>query len=238
MRDDFEGPQTVLRPAGGDTRHKVELHQRTGQGVHSGRWCEQLRITGNNGTALYYSYPITKARVISEWTASVWVRADRPGLQIVARVVLPRSKHPGSGEPLTTLIRGSAYKQAGVWQLLRIDNLHRALEWQVRVLRSQFGPQVDAREAYVDLLLVNVYGGPGTTNVWVDDFEASGLVAPVGVVAAVGNGRADDSVYAPARADAQTPPSVPSVKFRSRLTIGDEPFFRGSSNIRGNRLRG
>lgn len=227
VRDDFEGPQTVLRPAGGDTRHKVQIHQRAAHGVHSGRWCEQLRITGNGGTAVYYSYPVAPARVISEWTASVWLRADRPGLQIVARVVLPRSKHPASGEPLTTLIRGSLYKQAGSWEVLRIGNLPRALEWQVRVLRAQFGPQVDAREAYVDLVLVNVYGGPGTTNVWIDDFEAAGVVAPVGL-SAMGkarNGAGASTMYERSRAVAPAMPSMPAVKLTNRLTVGGEPFF-------------
>ena len=38
----------------------------------------------------------------------------------------------------------------------------------------QFGPQVDDREAYVDAVLLNVYGGPGVTNVWIDDLEVAG----------------------------------------------------------------
>ena len=231
-RDDFEGPQTVLRAAGGDARHQVELHDRTSQGVHSGRWCEQLRLVGNNGTAVYFSYPIAPAHVISELTAGVWLRADRPGLQIVARVVLPRSKHPSSGEPLTTLVRGSSYTQVGSWQLVRIENLPRALEWQVRVLRTQFGPQVDPREAYVDLLLLNVYGGPGTTNVWVDDFEMTGAVAPTTLAEA----RARDGTPASYAPDAAAPPTVPSVEFKGKLLVGGQPFFPRIIEHRGEPL--
>lgn len=223
VRDDFEGPQTVLRPAGGDARHKVELHQRVGQNVHSGRWCETLRITGGNGTAVYYSYPITPARVISEWSAGLWVRSDRPGVQVVARVVLPRSKHPETGRPLTALVRGSAYGQVGSWQLLEVGQLPKALNEQVRVLRSQFGPQVDAREAYVDLVLLNVYGGPGTTNVWVDDFEATGLVAPARVAAAAGP--RDDAGGAATGSPEKSAPQAPEIDFRTRLKVGGLPFF-------------
>ena len=41
----------------------------------------------------------------------------------------------------------------------------------------QLGPQVDDREAYLDAVLLNVYGGPGTTNVWIDDLDVAGHVA-------------------------------------------------------------
>ena len=64
-----------------------------------------------------------------------------------------------------------------------MDNLPRALEWQVRVLRSQFGPQVDGREAYIDLVLVNVYAGAGATNIWFDDLEITGAIEPEAVAA-------------------------------------------------------
>ena len=40
----------------------------------------------------------------------------------------------------------------------------------------QLGPQVDDREAYLDAVLLNVYGGPGATNVWIDDLEVAGHV--------------------------------------------------------------
>ena len=36
------------------------------------------------------------------------------------------------------------------------------------------GPSVDGREAYVERVVLNVYGGPGVTNVWIDDLEVAG----------------------------------------------------------------
>ncbi len=226
VRDDFEGPEPVLRPAGGDGRHRVELHQRVDVGAHAGRRCEQLRITGGGATAIYYSYPIRPARVINELAMGVWLRSDRPGLQIVARVVLPRSKHPATGEPLTTLLRGSDYKQVGSWQLVTIGNLPRALEWQVRVLRAQFGPQVDGREAYVDLLLLNVYGGAGTTNVWVDDLEITGAIPPTAVAAQEVTFASGAAPAATSGSEPSVPQSsMPTVEFKHRLLVGGEPFF-------------
>ena len=41
----------------------------------------------------------------------------------------------------------------------------------------QLGPQVDDREAYLDAVLLNVYTGPGVSNVWIDDLEVAGHVA-------------------------------------------------------------
>ena len=242
LRDDFEGPDLALKPAGGDGRHRVELHQRVDTGPHSGQRCEQLRITGGGSTAIYYSYPLQPARVISELSMGLWLRSDRPGLQVVARVVLPNSPHPTTGEPLTTLIRGADYRQVGMWQLLKVDNLPRAVELQVRVLRSQFGPQVDPREAYVDLLLVNVYGGAGTTNVWIDDLEMTGAVPlsavatrePVREPAAPGS----PTLAAPSnRLPAAMAQSVmPSVELKNRLLVGDKPFFPRIIQFRGEPL--
>ena len=238
VRDDFEGPEPILRSAGGDIRPAIDLHDRVRQGVHAGRWCEHLRLNAANGTAVYFSYPVQPARVISEWKASVWLRSDRPGLQVMARVVLPRSKHPRTGEPLTTLIRGSDYRQVGAWQSLVIEGLPRALELQVRVLRSQFGPQVDAKEAYVDMLLLNVYGGPGVTNAWIDDLEIVGVVtAGASTEEVAGRGDPGGSRLA----SATSLPSVaaaraPNVELKSRLLVDDKPFFPRVIEFRGEPL--
>lgn len=236
LRDDFEGPEPALRAAGGDGRHRIDLHHRVEVGAHSGKRCEQLRITGGGATAIYYSYPIRPARVIGELTLGLWLRSDRPGLQVVARVVLPRSPHPQTGEPLTTLVRGADLKRADTWQLLRVENLPRAIELQVRVLRSQFGPQVDAREAYVDQVLVNVYGGSGMTNVWFDDLEITGAIE----LAAVAAAPAADSGIALASGTSVTPlPTVsnlPTVEFKRQLMVGGEPFFPRIIEHRGEPL--
>ncbi len=242
LRDDFESPETILRAAGGDVRYQVTTHSRVELSPHSGRRSEQLSINCGGGTAVYYSYPIRPARVIGELSAGLWVRADRPGLQIALRVVLPRSLHPETGQPLTTLLRGGDYRQVGSWQLLRVENLPRALEWQVRVLRSQFGPQVDGREAYVDLVLVNVFAGAGATNVWFDDLEIIGAIEPDAVAAnqsrqptlAAGPKGGSESHYLPATSD--TYGSMPEIEYRSRLSVDGQPLFPRVIDHRGEAL--
>jgi hypothetical protein len=173
----FEGPQTTWRDAGGDARYRIEQHGRLQGQAHTGTGCERLTVVGNQGTYVYISHEVGRPLVIDDLVPTVWIRSDRAGLQILARIVLPRTEDPRNGRPVSTLVRGSTYTDLGRWQQLRIDDVPRLLARQVRILRTQLGPQVDGREAYVDQVLLNVYGGPGVTNVWIDDLDIAGFVA-------------------------------------------------------------
>jgi hypothetical protein len=82
----------------------------------------------------------------------------------------------GPETPITTLLRGEIYDRVGAWQQLWIRRPDQILQRQVRALRSQFGSDIDPREAYVDLIVLNAYGGVGTTQLWVDDLEIRGMV--------------------------------------------------------------
>jgi len=241
-RDAFEGPEIALHAAGGDANFRIEGHARVAQGAHSGQWCERVTVRGTNGTSVYMAYPVPPARVISELAATVWLKADRPGLQWIARVTLPRSIDPDTGKPLSTLLRGAAYTQVGVWQQLSLGELPQALDRQTRVLRAQYGRDVDPREAYVDRLLINVYGGPGVTNVWVDDLEIAGAVppsspapgAPITPASVQTTGGSNvPAIGGSATAESSGPASlwpggggVPTVeRSGSLLLVGGKPFF-------------
>ncbi len=250
-RDSFEGPEISWREAGGDARFQIENHQRVTDGARDGRWCEQLRVVGSNGSAVYLRHDVPAARIISELTASVWIKADRAGLQILVRAVLPRSQDPRGGGPVTTLLDGGGYTQTGNWQQLRIDNLPQRIERQLRVLRAQFGPSVDAREAYIDQVVLNVYGGPGSTNISIDDLELTGAVGSSNLFAtpsaadsagdfnpnrpvslsnagtAPAGGNAAGGTSAGGAAAGPTSPT-PEVKWHgSSLLVAGKPFFHG-----------
>jgi hypothetical protein len=128
------------------------------------------------GTHAYATISVPPAPVISELVIRLALKADRPGLQLMARVVLPRSVDVRSGTPFTVWVPGSTYTTPGAWERLVIGGLPERLDGQVRVLRAQSGARVDAREAYVDMLAVNVYGGAGATRVWLGDPELDGAV--------------------------------------------------------------
>jgi len=194
--DGFEGPEATWRDAGGDAAYEIRQHGRVRSEAHTGASCERLTVLGNHGTYVHISHDVGSPRVIEELLPTVWVKSNRPGVQLLAQVVLPRSRDPRTGHPLSTTVRGTSYANVNRWQQLRIDDIPTLLTRQIRVLRAQMGPGVDGREAYVDRVLLNVYGGPGTTTVWIDDLDIAGYVAappqtdtaalPTGPTAAVG----------------------------------------------------
>lgn len=244
-REDFEGPDISWHEAGGDVRYTFPEHRRASEGAHSGRGCEQLRVVGTNGSAVYLRHDIPAAPIIAELTPSVWVKSDRAGLQLLVRAVLPRSQDPRQGGPLTTLLAGPGYTQAGNWQQLRLEKLPQLLEHQVWVLRKQYGPSVDAREAYIDQVVLNVYGGPGTTNVWIDDLELNGAVRGAerspSVSADAVQESAESGVFTRALSQSSRPggPTGADIEVALRgsmLMVGDKPFFPRIIEHRGEPL--
>ncbi len=173
----FESPQTSWRPAGGDVAYRIEQHQRIA-GAHTGERCEFIQVSGAGGSQVLFRHDVGQPRVIDELMPTLWIKADRPGMQLMARVVLPRTVDPRTSRAVSTLIRGSSYTTPGRWQQLRIDNFPQQLARQTWALRTQYGPAVDPREAYVEEIVLNVYGGPGATSVLIDDLDIAGYVGP------------------------------------------------------------
>ena len=104
----------------------------------------------------------------------------------------------------------------------------------MRVLRAQYGADVDAREAYIDTILINAYGGPGLTTVWVDDLELAGVVSPqaMGRLASATRSAAPGAAtLGPPQGSSPgtplaTPTGIPSVERSGPvLLVGGKPFF-------------
>lgn len=205
FREEFEGPDTSWREAGADTRYRLEAHARSSDAPHSGRGCERLRINAANGTYVYLAHDVGQARVIAELQLAAWVKADRPGVQLLAQVVLPRTMDPRTGQAMSVVIRGSGYTRVGSWQLLQLDNFPLLVEREARVLRAQRRGEVDTREAYVSRAVLNVYGGPGATSVSIDDLTLDGVV-PRQPAARVSDTSFDRAQIAPSRPVGWNPP--------------------------------
>ncbi len=177
----FEGPKTTWKDIGGDAQYRVERHARVRDRAHSGSGSEAIALVGSEGTYVRFAHQVGRALVIEDLLATLWIKSDRHGLQVAAEVVLPRTTDPRTGNPIVTLVRGSSYTKVGNWQQLRIDNFPTLLTRQIRTLRMAMSPHVDGREAYVTRIVLNVYGGQGTTNTWIDDLDLAGFVpAPAG----------------------------------------------------------
>jgi hypothetical protein len=221
----FEGMDVSWRPASGDVRYRVLEHQRIG-GAHTGEKCEWFKISADGGTTLNVAHDVGHPRVIAELLPTVWIRADRPGLWMAANVVFPRTIDPRTNKPLVTTVMGEArYTEVGRWQQLRLTEMPKLVERQVRALRQQLGPNVDEREAYLDAILINVFGGPGVTNVWIDDLDIAGYVSL--------NASPGGQIVAPyPRIGGATPANMPAIPKRfdiqlsgSMLSVDGWPTF-------------
>ena len=230
----FEGPEVSWREFRGDVRYKVLDHKRTGD-AHTGQGCEWFRISAEGGTALYITHEVGHPRVIEELLPTVWIKSDRPGMSISANVVLPRMIDPRTNKPLVTAVLGeTAYNDVGRWQQLRLADLSKLVARQVRALRMQLGPNVDDREAYLDAILLNIYGGPGATNVWIDDLDIAGYVnrtgSPLGqVVASLPRAGGTAPNNSPGAQPFAAPPMLPKrfdIKLSgSVLSVDGKPIF-------------
>ena len=131
--------------------------------------------------------------MLGETRLSAWVSCNRPGAQLAATVVLPRAIDPETGEPRRLLIRSNKNGRGGDWEQLDFSELAKELPAQARVARAHFGGAMDERGAYVSQLVILAPGGPGNTDLWVDQIAMYGVLnvggnapgsAPNGVVSA------------------------------------------------------
>lgn len=173
----FEQQKPSWQLLGGDGQFTIRDQQRTAVIRNTGERSEKITVVGQGGAYVYMAHDVGRPRVIDELVPTIQIRSDRAGIQLLAELAFPRSLHPQTKQPLTVLVRGTSYSNVGKWQQLRIDDLPRQLTRQTQILRQQFGSTVDSREAYVSRIVLNVFGGPGTTNVWIDDLDIAGYVA-------------------------------------------------------------
>jgi hypothetical protein len=242
----FESPEVLWHDAGGDLKYQWLGHDRSALHPHAGKRAEHWQLAGDNGSYVHLRYDLPPARVIEELNASLWIRADRPGLQLLARVVLPRTIDPATNQPATVLVPGDSYSKVGIWQRLQVRGFPLSIERQARLLRTTLGPTVETHEAFVDALMVNAYGGPGTTHLWIDDLELTGMVPRRGVavrsdVNVAGAIRLTSAVDAsPERlpavweADDSMLDEVPAVRLQGNLLqVDNQPFFPRVVRYRG-----
>jgi hypothetical protein len=220
-RNGFEGRNPAWTRASADATVDETVHIMSDQGAHDGQRSEYLAINAGPGTFVYYQYACGRAPISEELSASVWVKAKRPGVQLVARVVLPHEADPNNLDAkLTTLLRGDLYRQAGRWQHLEIGRPLVLAKQQQQLMQAQLGRPLNFSDAYLDALLLNVYTGQGVSEVWIDDLEIGPVLDPV--------------TPAPGKVPAgtaATPVSRPTsrgamVEFNgSQLQVGGKPFF-------------
>ncbi len=169
----FEGRDTVWVPGDSKASFREIAHRITDEYARSGSRSEHVQLLVEQGEFIYYTYNVGRAPITDELTASVFIRASRPGVQLKARVVLPQERDPKNvAQPLTVIVPGDSYLHTSRWQQLGIRQPVKLLNKQVELLRAEHGrPDFNINGAYVDRLILNVCCGPGQIDVYIDDLE-------------------------------------------------------------------
>jgi hypothetical protein len=251
-RDGFAGREPAW--ALGDTNLKAEEkdHRIVQNSYFNAPSSEYIKIDAQPATGqgdsefLHYTYdtpacPLNPSS--GSAAASVWVKSFRPGVQLRARVVLPKERNPQVPEsPLTVTILGDSYPEERTrsWHRLTLGNPNDALRKQLPVLRAKLGREIDPTDAYIDRLILNVYAGPGINEVWVDDLDLGPCVVdprkPMGRLTS----RSRDLPGAPASAPGKSPTVAHpySVEFTAgKILINKRPFFMRAVRYAGQPLK-
>ncbi|MFT7631620.1 MAG: hypothetical protein ACI87E_002658 [Mariniblastus sp.] len=167
--------------------------QRRSNDIETRNRFEKIHVENGPGSRILISHEVDPALVIRELIPSVRIKASRPGVQTLVRIVLPHTPAPSGNGPMTTMLKGPTYRATGKWETLSFADNEKDLEEQLRheiwILRRKFGPQVDGREAYLDKVVLNLYTGPGEINVQIDDLKLNGIVAADAVAQRTESGR-------------------------------------------------
>lgn len=177
----FESVQPTWKLVEEDCAPRISVHQRTGADRHSGELSETIQMTCGRGTHAYFLHPIPRSRVLRDFAPAIWIKSNRPHLRLMALVEFPREAAPDGEGFVKRLVRGPAYTDVGSWQKLDFANFefdfltlyHRSVQ-AVRLNSDR--RDFDDRDAFVSALVLDLYGGEGATEVWIDDLELQGYV--------------------------------------------------------------
>jgi hypothetical protein len=140
---------------------------------------ERFQFEAEGGSQFFVSYQVPRIPVTRDLTASLFVKSNRQRIRLHARVVLPRDIDPETKAPSFLLVSGTSYERVNHWQKLELSTLLPAIEQQVRVLRISTKRPVDIAGAYIERIVVNLMGGVGDAEVFLDDLAISPVPASV-----------------------------------------------------------
>ncbi len=170
--DGFESEGTAWNVEKNDSEVRLFARDRSRRVVREGEYAEHFQFeAGPGGDGFYVSYVLPKVTLTDDTKVSLQARSDRPGAQLLARVILPADVDPETGKPAYVMVAGSTVQAADRWERLELRELPKAVEGQARVLRASTRRKVNIEGAYLDRLVVNLYAGPGPTEVYLDSLR-------------------------------------------------------------------
>ncbi|MGE3805053.1 MAG: hypothetical protein AB7K24_10315 [Gemmataceae bacterium] len=228
-RNSFETRELRWSKGDADASYQETVHDITDRAAHTGQFSEHIQITADNGSYIHYLYPSDRAAICDELNASVWIKSNRPGIRLMARLVLPRERDPNNLDArLTTTLRGDAYQLTGRWQRLELRRPVKLAKEQQQFMRADLKRDVDFTDAFIDRLILDLHDGPGLTEVWIDDVEVSPVqvdAVPTQQPRAIETKVTPDGPVAPVRPPRR--PAVVELNQDQLFVSGQRFFFRG-----------
>jgi hypothetical protein len=179
LRDGFETAQVCWEREHTDTTINLIAQERSVRAAHEGKLSERFDFEAEAGSQFFVSYSLPRINVTDGLEAVLYVRANRVGVQLYARVVLPEDIDPETRAPSFVLIPGTIYDRVDRWQRLELTNMLPSIERQARVLRASSRRPVSLKGAYLERLVVNLMGGSGASEVFLDDLSITPVPADI-----------------------------------------------------------
>ncbi len=124
LRDGFESTRPSWTEEGTDATFVIlRTHDRTNEVAHEGRYSERFVFEAGPGSGIHYRYTLPPSALSPTLKATLYVRSNRPGAQIFARVILPEAIDPDTGKPTPLLIAGTSLSAPDHWERLEITGL-------------------------------------------------------------------------------------------------------------------
>lgn len=147
---------------------------------HSGDSSYRFSFQSGSEEQILAITPIQPSYVIRELHPRLHVFCHQDGVQLMARVVLPRTESPSGDGPMRFWVRGDRCRHARRWTQLgfgeKDEGIYQSVREQLPILRRTYGSHVDDQHAYIDALGVNLYGGRGQQEIFLDSVQIEGQV--------------------------------------------------------------
>lgn len=249
----FNGPETTWQVVDDEHIGRVLAHECAAGGARDSTGFERIVIAAPGGQSVQLICPTARVAVLEELEVRIWVKANRPDIQLAAQVALPRSATENGKSGVSAIVRGAKYDRPGHWQQLVLNNLPKQLAAEIRILRAMPGAKIDPREAFLNAVVLIVPGEPHGVEVATDDLVVDGVVRklpddiqqtayPAPAAAALGSPatrsipanlrRLPDATSAIAASD-----NIPAVQLQGDLLlVGNKPFLPRAIRFQGEPL--
>ncbi len=222
-RNGFSAKATFFLKGDANIRYEERDHKVSAEHHKSAATSEYLKVEANppggatDKEFVHYYYECPPAPLTEQLVLSVQLKAYRAGAQVKARVVFPREKDPKNPDfALTTVLAGDTYDKVRQWQSMTLGDPLDTFKKHLPVLQARLGRAVDPTDAYIDRIILNVYAGPGVSEVWIDDLEVGPVKGDAPPLA-----KGDGAVGRLAK----NPKAVPVEFGDGQILVDGDPFF-------------